>query len=757
MKTIYKLFFNSIRKKSVCAPLSSLIVFSLILLAFTARRIDEAFHPGQGRAFANLVNTLSVHEQFQSRYSPAVTEENAGPPRNINTAATRGLSGFESLPSEFMKALAEYRILHASAVSADSLKTIGSEEKGHKIIIAELDNQAGLCNRMTHIASAFLFGMLTGRAILFDWHAVGEVEYHDGIERISQADFSDLFEVNSGFDFSLRQVATGAGVDPDVLRKAGEPLLHYAGDFLGRLRCHNPSAAFSQRVIKVIRFEWWIAAAMANPHHESSIAKWFPGGVRGASIFQYIAAVIFPPSLPVKSYMSLAKVNDRSCSIGMQIRRHWSRKTSGNDLFLSCARRSQDWIQRYDSNQSFIQNGTRKQFRLSTDDISTSTEFQDIISSGDLLKPVFDGACRSSKNCLQMAIADMYILSECEAVVTTDSSTFGRCAAALGGRPYAIVTTDGQCLLSPIADPINAGVVENNLGNMLTPYSDITYTCPVLIPPRGCIVYIVYEPTVKMLADLRLSIESVDLYLNGGPRYPFVILTDDTSRYRHIQTWTLSRVIFERIEFGFRHGFNSTRAPEIWRLDEFPQHPGFNMKYRHMSRFASGPMFELPVFDHFDYIIKFDGDALMTSTFTQDPILELASKSQRQFSFWIQYEDLQSVTHGLSEAIHNFLAEKKIVLKTPGIIFHPNGEYRRTNFYGCFWAARTSFFKSDRYREIFKFFDSLDGFHMHRWDEQKLIALAVAAYLDPSTDVLFMDYAKVSHQTWVTPQKCCGL
>lgn len=184
-------------------------------------------------------------------------------------------------------------------------------------------------------------------------------------------------------------------------------------------------------------------------------------------------------------------------------------------------------------------------------------------------------------------------------------------------------------------------------------------------------------------------------------------------------------------------------------------HSGWDMNYRMMSRFAGGAIFDLPVFDRFDFILKFDGDAIMTAPFQHDPIARLNSNKVKQFAFWVQYKDLESVTVGLEEAIRSFLIDKN--LSMPSMIFDvETNAYLRTTFYGCFWAARLSFFRSQKYYNLFRYFDELDGIFIHRWDEQKFFALMVALYLKPE-NLEFMDYAHVAHQNMVSPQMCCGI
>ena len=71
----------------------------------------------------------------------------------------------------------------------------------------------------------------------------------------------------------------------------------------------------------------------------------------------------------------------------------------------------------------------------------------------------------------------MYRLASCGAIVTTESSTFGRCSAALGGRPVLEVSTDGACSSFKAPDPVDVGMIPSNLANRVTPYSEFSYVC----------------------------------------------------------------------------------------------------------------------------------------------------------------------------------------------------------------------------------------------------------------------------------------
>ena len=283
---------------------------------------------------------------------------------------------------------------------------------------------------------------------------------------------------------------------------------------------------------------------------------------------------------------------------------------------------------------------------------------------------------------------------------------------------------------------------------------------PTSIPPHADSAFNLKPPSTYPVAFIRsLSMASVERYFSGQAMYPFVILTDDVEAVRIVQAWTTHRVIFQRVEFRYRAGFNASLAPDVFKIPEWPSHPGWNMNYRHMSRYAAWDLFQEPVFDHFDYVVKLDTDAIFTDAFDggRDPVDELHQRRMR-FAFWFQYQDVSYVTRGLEAAIHEFLAVEKILPLTPRVIFAADekSSYMNTNFYGCFWIAQLSFFRSGDYKRLFNHFDAKDGFYLYRWDEQKLYAIAAALFMRQS-DILFMDNAHLRHQAVSAPSKCCGI
>jgi hypothetical protein len=272
---------------------------------------------------------------------------------------------------------------------------------------------------------------------------------------------------------------------------------------------------------------------------------------------------------------------------------------------------------------------------------------------------------------------------------------------------------------------------------------------------RACVAYIFVSPSLRDFDNLKKSMASVEQHFSARAGYPFVILTDDVEAVRHVTEWTSLPVLFQHVTFSFRRGFDDVRAPAVWRIPEWTTHPGWNMAYRQMSRYAAWPLFQESVFDNFDYIVKMDADAFFTGPpdGERDPVAEMRTNGQ-QFAFWIMMQDVPMVTVGLGEAIADLLREEKALLRTPSIIKDATGEYRRTNIYGCFWIARLEFFRSPAYERLFHFFDSRDGWFFHRWDEQKLYALAASMYWLPA-DLLHMDFVHVQHQGMTMPAACC--
>ena len=61
--------------------------------------------------------------------------------------------------------LRDYAVVHE-----DALSSTAAYSGQRRWVVAVIDPSAGMCNRAMHLASSLLFAVLTGRALLFDWH-----------------------------------------------------------------------------------------------------------------------------------------------------------------------------------------------------------------------------------------------------------------------------------------------------------------------------------------------------------------------------------------------------------------------------------------------------------------------------------------------------------------------------------------------------------------------------------------------------------
>lgn len=251
---------------------------------------------------------------------------------------------------------------------------------------------------------------------------------------------------------------------------------------------------------------------------------------------------------------------------------------------------------------------------------------------------------------------------------------------------------------------------------------------------KVCFAYIMIYSTKmddfrKSVASVRQYMGNVEIVVIADAAFP--ISDDYVLRKIDPNDWTVGK---------------ATDYPQTFRLVSAPQHGGFNIDYRKMSRFAAGPFWKYV--SDYDLVVKIDADAFLTEPWTENPF-KMMSLKHSLFGFWIAYSDLPDVTEKLEETIRKYTVDKTLTI--PSLIFDPaTSQYRRTNFYGCFIAARPSLFLSPEYKHFFEYIDASGGIFKYRWDEQKMFAIFAAMYLKPG-DIHWMKYAKLEHQTWKTP------
>ena len=594
---------------------------------------------------------------------------------------------------------------YSSNVHAVGLSTLAKSRP--RWVVAAVHPLAGMCNRITHILSTLAFAMATGRVLLFDWERIPSRKHENGIEDMGHSDYYELFRrtaIHHSYADALRLFSwTDAKA-----RDGSVTIVHDNVDFLRSLRFSDLDSKYPQSVIFLERFDYWAPPLMLNPLYSETVFM----GDTSERVFAVLFKFLFSPKSPV--------VGPVTCDWLIQRRAIWERKTAPLESFVACGK------------QHGLAAGEHGVVLVSDSTAPSNTAITLVESTG----------CRTGLECDLQAVRQMHAYSACKHAVLTATSTFGTCIAGLGEiKDTYIVKEDGSChaRVNPVME---AGVLDHQphqISNVIN--------APSTPDPRLAFVMMMISPSDKAVRDFQVALQALHEHFNRHHHYPLVLFVDDPLKWQYLQFVVSIRVHVVAVNASdWAIPAGAEPYPEVFRLKSVPEHKGFNLDYRRMSRYASGFLFSHPALERFEYVLKLDSDTFAYAPWQKDPLFEMHAKKAKM-GFWISYEDMGDVTEGLWEAFVDYVRKHKLTLKQPGLVMDAAGRFRRTNLYGCFLGARTEWFRSREYQTLFEHFDQTGGFFRYRWDEQKLFAFYVALYAEPQ-EVEYFSYVQVEHQQW---------
>lgn len=682
-----------------------------------------------------------------------------------------------------------------------------------KFVIPDMHPLAGNCNRIGNLVSSLLFAILTNRALVFNWDQTsGDHEYKEGgvREKVGQADFTDLFKALP-FEHRWSVVKQRLNVN-----EGSSKMFNWEAE-RSPSPCRNLSDQFPEVIVNTVRYDWW-----GNLLYENELYQEFIKTEIGLPLFKNLAAPFLRPSGTI---LEMLREHDTTCDVGLQVRFNFGRATATPAQFVNCGNRI---VNRKDL-------PLEGKWLLATDEEKVIGDMKTLL--GDqivaLKDPDLPIPCRDGKKCNQQAIYEMFALAKCKEVVTSFTSTFGKCGAGFSGTVPYVITPDNRCYKTESSDPLNAGDLDNNptftsyfqtcpprtgfwslwVAKQSVTWVRLTWVAPVKgkhiyimenqfgdnfqiiktiesdkdvieqdieglqpektysfrvqiqdfsrvslvatartspdlhrmvdfpdpnIPilrqnqgrEKACLYYIFGNADQDHLVKLRESIKRLDTFFNDRFGYPVFILHGDdlTKEIRQkILSWTRSTIDFVNVQkqLNVPDFMKNQSYPEMWKL------PGseksiFPVGYRSAARFASGPIYQLEFLKDFEYFWKIDDDAFLINHVKEDPFVVM-KRGNKILGYLNEYEDTPKVTEGLDNAFRNFIREKNIQMTWSDRVF-PNGKYNNWNYYGFSIMGKLSFFRSQEFYSIFEYLDPLGGWYKHRWDEQKVISFAMAAF-----------------------------
>ena len=385
------------------------------------------------------------------------------------------------------RALGEYSSRHAIGLS-----TLAKSRP--RWVVATLDPQAGLCNRIAHILSTLAFAMATDRVLLFDWVETTPRKHENGAETVGHSNFLDLFQ-RPGIHHSFADALARFGWTEGRAREGSAAIARDNAEFLRALRFSDLDSRYPHPVVFVDRDDWWAPPLTLNPLYSGDALL----GDSADRVFAALFGFLFSPKVPVVGHVS--------CDWLVQRRAVWERQTAPLQAFVACGtRHGMD-----SANQSVVL-------------VSDAPGGHDAITLAETT------GCRAGLECNRQAVRQMHAYARCRHAVLTATSTFGACIAGLGQIPDVyIVNEDSSCHArrSPMLD---AGALTHP-----GPVESAMDTRPAF-EPRVAFAKSMRAPSDKDVRDFQLELQHI------ADPHPLVLFVDDPAKWRYLQFVVARRV-----------------------------------------------------------------------------------------------------------------------------------------------------------------------------------------------------------------------
>ncbi|KAK3238956.1 hypothetical protein CYMTET_51081 [Cymbomonas tetramitiformis] len=358
--------------------------------------------------------------------APPTSEQASGQPRRATNSSSPAY--WSSTPSA-VQALQGYTALHNAMLRAP-LGVEPSEERPPRGFIVHVDLQdAGLGNRVSALVSVFLLAMLSQRALLVDSPRTRPHLHPNGEEFIAFPPLWELFD-DPGFNWRLDQ-----SLGPTREEWESSQLLDLSSEedaqpVMEHLLCTDVRDALNATVVRVSNWDHFLPLLAANRHHAAAIARF------GEDLSGALTRFLFRPKASIQA--SIDSFADEHFAgayvIGMHVRRRgWNKLgLTQLDLGLQCAR---DMPNADTSERPVV-------WFLATDSDATWNRVARLAHTAGVKVVQYPALLtgqgwRASFGGVRDALIDLWLLGECDTLLISRGSTFGRSAHQRSSvRPY---------------------------------------------------------------------------------------------------------------------------------------------------------------------------------------------------------------------------------------------------------------------------------------------------------------------------------
>lgn len=141
------------------------------------------------------------------------------------------------------------------------------------------------------------------------------------------------------------------------------------------------------------------------------------------------------------------------------------------------------------------------------------------------------------------------------------------------------------------------------------------------------------QPLSLFLSQLHLNPgRRLHAHFNHAHHYPIVLFVDDVDRWAHVQFIVAARVHLVQVDdaqWSPQQPRDRPAPQHTFRLRSVPEHKGFSLQYRRMSRYSAGFLLGHPALARFDYVIKLDPDTRAYADWADDPFARMHARGAR--------------------------------------------------------------------------------------------------------------------------------
>ena len=221
----------------------------------------------------------------------------------------------------------------------------------------------------------------------------------------------------------------------------------------------------------------------------------------------------------------------------------------------------------------------------------------------------------------------------------------------------------------------------------------------------------------KDAEDLKKTLTDLETNFLSKFRYPVIIFyeKDFVQHLPAMRSLTKLDIFFQEVEFEV--------PPYIYPFaDKAFQCAGHNLGYRHMCRFHSKTIYELPLMLQLEYYLRLDAHSFITQPVPYDLFKDMKEKGLLYLYPCIGIDAPWCVTF-LWDAVKTFIGIKRI---KPEFFNEMTGTKM---FYNNFEMARMDVFTAIGYQNYINYIDQLGGTYHNRWGDAPIKSLGVSIFV----------------------------